>query len=370
MESGQTHKNLLFIDGLVDHRVERRKLHSMPSIVFITVAAVISGCETWNEVELFGQTQADWVERYVELPNGIPSHDTFNRFFSSMDPQPFEQCFRKWVASFAGELDDTVVNVDGKSVRGCKTSPTSALHIVSAWSAAAGITLGQVKTPDKQSELVAVMELLDTLFLEGSIVTLDALSTHPHIVSKIREREAHYMIQVKRNRMLLFKDIENAFVHHTPDRHTTEQSVHGRTEIRRISVLPVDKLVMTGDTHWEDLSAIIRVTRWVKENNSGEEHNHTAYYISSVPELNAKRAAEIIRAHWAIENNLHWMLDVAFNEDADRKQNHNAVVNFSLIRKISMAGLSKVSYKNIGMKSKRKAAMMDVNYREQVINQL
>ncbi len=342
----------------------------MSSIIFITVSAVISGCETWNEVELFGTTQLDWIERYVDIPNGIPSHDTFNRFFSYMDPEPFEQAFRKWVASFTEELDDSVVSLDGKSIRGCKTGPTSALHIVSAWSAAAGITLGQVKTPDKGGELSAVLELLDSLFLEGAVVTLDALSTHPHIVSKIRERKAHYMIQVKRNRMLLFNDIENAFVYHTPDRHTTEQSAHGRTEIRRIAVIPADKVVMTGNTEWKDLSAIIRVTRWVKDNLTGEEHNNVAYYISSVPNITAMRAAEIIRAHWAIENNLHWMLDVVFSEDADRKRNHNAVVNFSLIRKISMVGLSKVSYKNIGMKSRRKAAMMDMNYREQVINQL
>ncbi len=360
----------MFLEGMVDHRLERRKLHAMDSILFITIAAVISGCETWNEIELFGNTQADWIANYVELPNGIPSHDTFNRFFSSMDPAPFEECFRKWVASISGNIDDTIVNVDGKSIRGCKTSPTAALHIVSAWSASAGITLGQVRTPDKQSELVAVRELLDTLFLEGTIVTLDALSTHPDIIERIRKQKAHYMVQVKKNRIKLYNDIENAFVYYKSDRFSQEQNINGRTEIRRAAVLPASKVVITGTTVWKDLAAVIRIKRTITDNLSGEKQESTSYYISSITDLSAERAAEIVRAHWSIENNLHWMLDVAVSEDSDRKRNQNAVVNFSLIRKIAMSGLSKVSYKSLGTKSRRKAALMDINYREQVINQL
>ena len=360
----QTHLKGIF-EGMVDHRVNRTKRHTMESILFITLSAVISGCDTWNEIETFGELHQEWIEKYVELPNGIPSHDTLNRFFSSMDPIPFEECFRKWVSALTGNLEDTVVAIDGKSIKSCKTTVTTSLHMVSAWSNAAGLTLGQVKRPSKGGEMTAVRELLDTLYLEGTIVTMDALAKSPHIANKIVSKGANYVIQVKGNNKYMHNGIKSAFGLLLPEpyietpKYKGEQIKERRTRVLSSDLLPDSAI----PTDWHGLRSIICVERTTENDTS------TSYYISSL-ELTPQRAAEIIRSHWAIENSLHWMLDVAFDEDGDRKRNHNSVQNFSLIRKIALTGLRNTPYKNIGVESRRKIAFASHDYREKVLEAL
>lgn len=330
------------------------------------MAAIISGAETWNEIEDFGNEKIDWLTKYLDLPNGIPSHDTFNRFFSTLDPDKFENIFRKWVASFEREAKDDVVSIDGKSIRGCKTSPTSALHMVSAWSKNAGITLGQVKTPNKGSELAVIPELLDALFIEGSIVTIDALGAQPNIAEKIVEKGADYILQVKKNRKLTVKDIELAFQTMQPDStNTTNDDAHGRVEKRKVSVINNSGQIRKAE-QWANLQSIVMIESESVDKVTGAVDRSTAYYITSLS-TNAQHIGGAIRSHWGIENSLHWMLDVAFSEDRSRKRNHNAVVNFSLMNKIALDYLKKETSIKSGIKSKRMKAAWSTTYLEKVM---
>ena len=351
---------------LKDHRMNRTKLHSLENIMFISLAAVISGAETWNEIEEFGNEKLDWLTKYLDLPNGIPSHDTFNRFFSTMDPDNFEAVFRKWISSLGIESKGDIVSIDGKSIRGAKTGPTSAIHMVSAWSKNGGITLGQVKTPNKGSELRAIPELLDVLFLDGSIVTLDALGAVSSIAEKIIDKNADFILQVKKNRYQVAIDIEAAFGNHTPN--STFESVgkeHGRIEKRVISVIYSPELIRKSEA-WKNLRSLVRVESETLNVASGLVETSTAYYITSLG-TDAKHIGSAIRSHWGIENSLHWMLDVAFSEDRGRKRNHNAVVNFSLINKIALEMLRKENSKKIGVKSRRLKSAWSTSYLQKVL---
>jgi len=351
---------------LKDHRVNRTKRHSLENIIFITMAAIISGAETWNEIEDFGNERIDWLTKYLDLPNGIPSHDTFNRFFSTLDTEKFEEKFRVWVASFERESNDDIVSIDGKSIRGCKTSATSAIHMVSAWSKNAGITLGQVKTPNKGSELAAIPELLDALFIEGSIVTLDALGAQPHIAEKIIDKGANYILQIKKNRLNTVKDIELTFQTTKPDsvRSTTEDA-HGRIEKRRVSVINSSNQIRKAE-QWKNLQSVVMVESESVDKVTGAVDRATAYYITSL-NTDAAHIGNAIRSHWGIENSLHWVLDVAFSEDRGRKRNHNAVVNFSLMNKIALDYLKKETTVKSGIKSKRMKAAWSTAYLENVM---
>lgn len=351
---------------LKDHRMNRTQLHSLENILFISLAAVVSGAETWNEIEEFGIEKYDWLDKYLDMPNGVPSHDTFNRFFSTMDPDKFEDCFRQWVSSLGIESNGDIVSIDGKSIRGAKTSPTAALHVVSAWSKNGGITLGQVKTPNKGSELKAIPELLDALFIEGSIVTLDALGAQPNIAEKIIEKSADYILQIKKNRIKTVEDIDAAFKNNIPDsKFESVDKDHGRVEKRVVSVINSPELIRKSE-QWLNLKALVRIESETLNVATGKTEYSTAYYITSLS-TDAKHIGSAIRSQWGIENSLHWMLDVAFSEDRGRKRNENAVVNFSLINKIALEMLKKEGSSKVGIKSKRLKAGWSTSYLESVI---
>jgi predicted transposase YbfD/YdcC len=354
---------------LKDHRMNRTKLHSLENIMFISLAAVISGAETWNEIEEFGNEKLDWLTKYLDMPNGIPSHDTFNRFFSTMDPGNFEEVFRKWVSTLQRETHGDIVSIDGKSIRGSKGNNLHAVHIVSAWSKNSGITLGQIPTSQKTGELTVIPQLLDALFLDGSIVTLDALGAQVNIASKIVEKNADYILQIKNNRKQMVRDIEFSFKV-LPVQSTYEfiDRDHGREEKRLISVLyEID--ILRKYEQWVNLKSIIRIESQSKNIITSKVESHTAYYISSLG-TDAKHIGSAIRSHWGIENSLHWMLDVAFSEDRGRKRNENAVVNFSLVNKIALEMLRKEDSKKIGVKSRRLKSAWSTSYLEKVLGLL
>ncbi len=351
---------------LKDHRMNRTKLHSLESILFIALAAVIGGAETWNEIEEFGNEKIDWFRKHLDLPNGIPSHDTFNRFFSALDPDKFEECFRKWVSSIGIESNGDVVSIDGKSIRGAKTSATSAIHIVSAWSKNGGVTLGQKAIESKGGELRVIPDLLDALFIEGSIVTIDALGAQPSIAEVIVNNGADYVLQIKNNRRQMVRDIQYSFDNREP--HSISESVnksHGRQEKRVVSVLYYPELIRNHE-QWINLSCIIKLESESIHISSDKVEKSTAYYISSL-NSNAEYIANVIRSHWGIENSLHWVLDVAFSEDRGRKQDHNSVVNFSLLNKIAMDMLRREDSVKIGIKSKRMKAGWGTSYLEKIL---
>lgn len=362
----ETHFSGIFRE-LTDHRVNRTKLHSLENIIFISMTAIISGSETWNEIEEFGKGRIDWFSKYLDLPNGIPSHDTFNRFFSNLDPDKFESVFRKWVSSFGRECKGDVISIDGKSIRGSRRTNQLAIHMVSAWSKNAGITLGQLRTPDKGSELKAIPELLDALFIKGSIVTIDALGAQPNIAEKIIDNGADYILQIKKNRKNMVKDIEIAFHMMKPSSVSkTIDNAHGRMEMRKVSVIKGDGRIRKSE-QWKNLQSIVMIESQSVNKVTGEMDKSTAYYITSL-DSDAETIGKAIRSHWGIENSLHWMLDVAFSEDRGRKTNQNAVINFSLMNKIALDFLKKEKSMKTGIKSKRMKAGWSTSYLEKVLN--
>lgn len=205
--------NLLgYLSGMKDLRIERKKLHQLEDIVFITIAAVISGAESWNEIELFGKQKKPWLSSFLTLPNGIPSHDTFNRFYASLDSVEFEKVFTAWVQSLVSKYPGDIVAIDGKTVRGSRGKGFhSATHIVSAWSNSNQMIIGQVKVEEKSNEITAIPELLDALLIEGSIITIDAMGCQKEIAKNIRSKKAEYILAVKENQPELIDDIRDSF---------------------------------------------------------------------------------------------------------------------------------------------------------------
>lgn len=317
-----------YISLMKDPRINRKKLHQLEDIVFITIAAVLSGAESWNDIELYGNQKKDWLSSFLALPNGIPSHDTFNRFFGALDPMEFEKCFSEWVQSLAKIYPGDVVAIDGKTIRGSRGRGFhSAAHIVSAWSQNNQMILGQIKVDQKSNEITAIPVLLDSLLLEGSIVTIDAMGCQKEIARKIRTKRAEYILAVKENQSELLDDILDSFKMLPSDQTVDHLDFgHGRIENRTCSII-TDLSLIEKPQSWKSLSTIIRIEsqRYIK--STGVTQSQTRYYISSL-DASAEVFQKAIRSHWSIENNLHWSLDVIFNEDANRKRARNAAFNF------------------------------------------
>lgn len=360
--------NLLgYLSGMKDPRIERKKLHQLEDIVFITIAAVISGAESWNEIELFGKQKKPWLSSFLTLPNGIPSHDTFNRFYASLDPVEFEKVFTAWVQSLVSKYPGDIVAIDGKTVRGSRGKGFhSATHIVSAWSNSNQMIIGQVKVEEKSNEITAIPELLDALLIEGSIITIDAMGCQKEIAKKIRSKKAEYILAVKENQPELIDDIRDSFKMLKPEQVIQQLDFgHGRIETRTCSIIS-DLSLLEKPTLWKSLSTLIRMEseRYIK--STGETQKETRYYISSLC-CGAEHILKAIRSHWEIENKVHWSLDVAFNEDASRKRAGNAAVNFSIINRLAL-NLLKKNDEKIGMKSKRLLAGWSPEYIFKVLN--
>jgi len=352
--------------GLKDHRMNRTKLHSMENIVFISMAAVICGAETWDEIEEFGNERIDWLSTYLDMPNGVPSHDTFNRFFSGLDTDKFEDCFRKWVSGIIGDMNEDVIAIDGKTIRGSRGRKRNPLHVVSAWSTRNGMSLGQVAVNEKSSEITAIPELLDALFVKGAVVTIDALGCQTAIAKKIVEKEADYILAVKGNNKTLRQDVEETIDRLYIDSVTESfNDNHGRIEKRKYTVVE-DTIMLRACENWTNIKSIIKVESEVTNKITGSIDSSIRYYITSLPG-DSEVLGRAIRSHWGIENNLHWMLDVAFNEDHSQKKNRNAVMNFSLLNKIALTALKNDSSTKVGIKSKRKKAGWGSSYLERIL---
>ena len=344
-----------YLSQMKDPRIERRKLHVLDDIVFITIAAVLSGAETWNDIELYGKLKKEWLSTFLKLTNGIPSHDTFNRFFSALDSQEFEKCFLLWVKSLSEKYPDDVVSIDGKTMRGSRNGDfKSATHIVSAWSEANNLILGQLKTDQKSNEITAIPELLNALLLEGCIVTIDAMGCQKEIAKKIIGKNADYVLAVKENQSDLLDDIQDSFRILKPnDVFEDTDYGHGRIETRKCSLIN-DLSLVEKSSSWKSLSSILKVesTRYFKAN--GKTQTETRYYISSLAN-DAEKVGTAIRSHWGIENKVHWTLDVAFKEDQSRKRAGNSAHNFSIINRIAL-NLLKNDKTKIGIRGKRLGA--------------
>lgn len=352
---------------LEDPRRDKCKKHLLQDIIMITIAAVICGAETWNQIEEYAIAKQEWLRTFLTLINGIPSHDTFNRLFSSLDPDKFESCFFQWVATIHKQTLGEVIAIDGKTIRGAKQNgKKSAIHMVSAWACENNLVLGQVKVRDKSNEITAIPKLLEILEITDGIITIDAMGCQREIASKIIDNHGNYILAVKDNQKELHESIQADFIFSKQvQQDTTIDYGHGRIETRTCSVITDFKHIKNPEK-WKNLRSIVRIesTR-VFKNSLKEDQTAVRYYISSV-QANAKDFQQTIRSHWAIENKLHWTLDVAFGEDASRKRAGNAAQNFSAINKIALNLLKNNKSRKIGVKGKRLKAGWDDNFLIQV----
>jgi predicted transposase YbfD/YdcC len=331
---------------LQEPRVERTKLHPLSNIVFIAVCALLGGANDFVGMQKFGTSKRTWFEKYLDLTNGIPSHDTFGRVIGALDPEQFIQCFVNWVQAFASTEPGRLVSIDGKTARASldREAGQNPLHVVSAWGRATRLVLGQVAVAEKSNEITAIPKLLELLELSGAVVTIDAMGCQKEIASKIRERGADYVLAVKGNQEHLEEDIINHFAQldeaveqgrgpGDATTWTTNEDGHGRKEERRsLATLAPDWL--RGRDEWKDLRSVCRVTRLYEER--GEFKSEVRYFISSLP-ADARQLGEAVRGHWGIENGLHWVLDMAFAEDRSRARKEHAQENLALLRRWALS---------------------------------
>jgi len=352
-----------------DPRRDITKLHKLNDILLIGIIAVICGAETWNNVEEYAHAKEDFLRGFMELPNGIPSHDTFNRVFSAIDHQQFEDCFIQWVSSLAGIVKGQVVAIDGKTIRGAKShGKKSPIHLVSAWASENNMVLGQVKTNEKSNEITAIPKLLDILELQDTIVTIDAMGCQEDIANKIVDKEADYILAVKLNQKQLYEDIEDEFRFSDTIKSDTHVDIgHGRIETRACHMI-TELNHIQNKQKWKKLKTIVKIesTREFKNSDKPTEIA-TRYYISSL-KVKAKDFQNHIRYHWSIENSLHWILDVAFGEDASRKRSGNSPQNFSTLNKIALNLLKNERTLRVGVKGRRLKAGWDDKYLMKVLN--
>ena len=325
-----------FFNSIPDPRVERCRRHKLSDIIFITIAAVICGSETWEEIEEYGETKEEWLRSFLELPNGIPSHDTFNRVYAAIAPDLLEKCFTEWIKAIAVESAGRIVSIDGKRLRGSgEQGSKSIVHMVSAWCNSNNLVLGQLKVEDKSNEITAIPALLDVLELTECTITIDAMGCQTDIAEKILSKQADYILAVKGNQGSLYDDIQEAFIHgQVIDQDTQIETGHGRIEKRVCRIIKDMDWICQKD-EWKKLRTLIVVDSERTHKTDGTMEKSSRYYISS-HEHSAVFFNQAVRAHWGIENKLHWCLDVSFGEDKSQKRAGYAAQNFSLINKIAL----------------------------------
>ena len=354
---------------LDDPRVERTKKHQLQDIVTIAICAVISGANTWVEVELFGKAKQTWLKTLLELANGIPSHDTFGRVFRRLDPQQWQDCFLSWVQAINKVTSGQIVPIDGKTLRRSHDKPLGkeAIHMVSAWASASGLVLGQVKTDEKSNEISAIPSLLELLEISGCIITIDAMGCQKNIASLIVDKKADYVLALKENQPHLYQDVSKLFhFAHTIgfvdlDYCKTTDYNHGRHETRECwTISDPDCLSnLRSLSAWKNLNAIVMIKS--QRLLGSKKSTHYRYYISSL-DGDAKQLLHAVRTHWSIENQLHWVLDVAFCEDLCRIRKGFGAQNFAVLRHIALNLLGQDTTTNCGFQAKRKTAGWDQNY--------
>jgi predicted transposase YbfD/YdcC len=334
--------SLAFVE---DPRVEKRSRHLLIDILVITICATLCGAETCTEIEIFAEQKEEWLRRFLALPNGIPSHDTFGRVLSLLDPLQVEAAFRHWVDIILGDKESPKrLSIDGKSVTGtARKFTTHPLHIVSVYSHELGLTLAQTEAKYRGSgEVEGSLECLKMLDIKDVTITADAALAVKRIIEQVREQKGHYIVPIKGNQRLSKEEIESRFGKRKAKQVRTEEKNRGRLEERICEVLPAEKMSNEFNEHWRDVKTLIRVTRKreaenlsIKDESKTKIREDVTLYISS-RELSASEALKEIRSHWQIENGLHWTLDVAFGEDTWRTRAKSLARNLSLLRKIAM----------------------------------
>ena len=355
---------------LRDPRRRHRRLHRLLDIVVIAICAVLCGADNWQEVATFGQCRQAWLRRFLALPHGIPSHDTFERVFDRLKPQAFQACFREWVQAISAALRIKHIAIDGKTLRGSCSAKLGPLHLVSAWATAQYLSLGQVAVDAKSNEITAIPVLLELLDLNGALVTIDAMGCQKAIAQKIVDQGGHYALTVKDNQEHLLEDIQESFLKAFDtefagldhDEYETRERGHGREEYRSYTVLHSTE----GIRHAEAWAGLATIGLCFSERTvKGKTTTECRYFIGD-KKASAKYYARGLRHHWGIENNLHWQLDVNFGEDGNRVQKRNAAENLALLRRLTLS-LLKAHPSKDSIAKKRFAAALDPSFLEEIL---
>ncbi len=358
---------------LEDPRIERCKRHLLGDILFLAVCAMIAGANDFVAMQKFGHAKRDWLKKFLELPNGIPTHDTIGRVFSLLDGAQFIHCFLSWVRTIHQVTAGEIIAVDGKTARASldRAKGQNPLHVVSAWASANRVVLGEVMVDAKSNEITAIPKLLQMLELHGAIVTIDAMGCQKEIAAQVRERGADYVLAVKGNQEHLEEDIlayfaaldEGAKRPRQRSGTTQRSKGHGRVETRWYDAVPVPTTLRHRE-EWQDLRSICRVTRaWTER---GEEKSEVRYFISSLP-ADAKALAKAILGHWGIENGLHWVLDMYFGEDRSRARTDESAANLAVLRRWIVTLLRQDQTLQDGLEKKRLQAGWNEAILEQIL---
>ena len=341
--------------------------YPLEEILFLTISAVISGCNTWTSIQEFGEQKIDWLRKFYKYEHKTPSHDAISDLFSILDKKSFAECFMNWVYSIATLTDSDIVAFDGKTIRGVSSNSRKfPLHIVTAFCAKNRICLGQETVEDKSNEIIAIPNLLEILALKGCIVTIDAMGCQKKIAEKIIKKEAHFILQVKDNQKELKEQIEKVFELQSPqDSNTNIDIGHGRIETRKCDVIS-DLRFLDGKEDWKSLTSIVRIESLREIKKTGVVSKEYRYYISSLAP-DAERINQAIRSHWGIENHLHWNLDVVFQEDGELKRKGNSAENFNIITKAALALIENETTLKKSKPLKRLRAALNDNYREKIM---
>lgn len=364
--------------SITDPRIERTKLHKLIDILVIAICGAICNCDSWEDIEEFGSAKQEWFETFLELPNGIPSHDTFNRVFARLDGLEFRTCFIGWISAASELIGGQVIAMDGKVLRRShdREIGKGAIDMVSAWACANKLVLGQVEVDEKSNEITAIPQLLKALAIAGCIITIDAMGCQTEIAKTIVQEEADYVLALKDNQGRLFEDTQKLFEDlessqyqaYPCDYEKTVNKGHGRIEIRECWTISDPQILghLRGFNNWEKLLTVsrIRSQRWIGNEKTCEDR----FYIASI--VGAKQVLAAVRSHWGIENSLHWTLDMAFDEDCSRIRKDYGPENFAILRHIALNLLKQEKTSKRSIKGKRLLASWKEDYLLKVLSGL
>jgi predicted transposase YbfD/YdcC len=359
-----------YFSGMKDPRRTSKGHHLYPleEILFLCISAVISGMDDWTSIAMFGRLKLSWLRQYLPYQHGIPSHDVLGKVFAVLDPIQFNTCFRDWVNSMAELTGGEVIAIDGKTICGSddKSLGKSALHVVSAYAAGNRLCLGQEAVAEKSNEITAIPALLKLLTVKDCIITIDAMGCQKTIAATIIDKEADYILMVKDNQQELKQQVEKVFgLNPKTEAGMTVDFGHGRIEQRTCQA--IDNLAFLDDKQdWPGLKSIAKVISERTDKRSGKKSTETRYYISSLA-AKPKVIGKAIRSHWAIENNLHWTLDMVFKEDNSLKKKGNSPLNYNIIAKMALAIIDRETESKSSKPQKRKRAALDDEFRSTLL---